>query len=369
MVADPSSSYVTTNAAGSFNVFSTGFVQGMALDNPSSRQYLRAGVLAPTETLPMWGGVAISAAIIPGGKTTPPLPNGQLGAQIIRATTVTTAATGQVTGFSVSDQNYASTNSPASPVPLAYSGGQVNYYRFGSGARVPVKLDPNLVDLEGKVVTTQVSWDFVNQMLVPYTTATISSGTYPSATTVTAGTYTSATGATSLTTGAAHGLLPGDTFAISAMVGTGSIASLNGTWVATTGTTGSTLNFTAATGLTLTITSGALGSVGVTMTTSAAHGLLPGDTFEIGSPVGTGFSQLAGEQTATAGTTGTTLNFVAASGLSPITITSAAITTGGILPIQSIEEVSLSNNMTVVYNSTTGAATWNRNDAVAIIVL
>ena len=76
------------------------------------------------------------------------------------------------------------------------------------------------------------------------------------ATTISSGTYTTGTGAVSLTTAAAHGLSVGDTFTIASAAGTGSFAALNGTFIATTGTTGSTLNFAIAQGLTITITGG-----------------------------------------------------------------------------------------------------------------
>ena len=61
-----------------------------------------------------------------------------------------------------------------------------------------------------------------------------------------------------LTTAAPHGLLPGDTFAINTVAGTGAnIAVLNNTWVATTGTTGSTLAFSiGCSGLTITTLTG-----------------------------------------------------------------------------------------------------------------
>lgn len=74
------------------------------------------------------------------------------------------------------------------------------------------------------------------------------------ATTISSGTYTA--GAVALTTAAAHGLAPGDSFTIASAAGTGSFAALNGTFIATTGTTGSTLNFTIAAGLVMTITGG-----------------------------------------------------------------------------------------------------------------
>jgi len=356
--------YQTTNAPGSFNVSSGGLIQGTALDSPNARYNLAGGTLASTETIPMWGGVGISEAVpgVAGG------PQIALGGVITRATNVTANTAGQLTGFSVFDQNYAAVNNPSSPVPLIPSYGLVNFYRLGSGARVAVKCSPNLVNAEGSIITQKVSWDFVNQQLEPYASTTISSGTYATASTISSGTYTAATGAVSLTTNAAHGLLPGDTFTLSGMTGTGSYAGLNGSWVATTGTTGSTLNFTAPTNLTLTITGGNLGTVGVTLTTAAAHGLNPGDTFEISSATGTGsYANIDGEWTATAGTTGTTLNFVMTSGLT-MTITGGTIGSGGLLPVD-ILAVEIGNSMTVNYNSTTNTASWNRSDSCAVILI
>lgn len=368
MVTNPYASYNTTNAAGSFNTTSTGYVQGMALDNPAARQFLSAGVLANAETVPMWDGVAISE-YVSGAVGNPALPNKVLGPQIGRATTVTPSVAGSITGFSVSDQNYSAINSASNTVPLIYSGGQVNFYRLGSNQRIPVKMDPNLVDLEGNIITSQVSWDFANQQLVPYATATVTSGTQGTATTISSGTYTAASGAVSLTTNAAHGLVAGDTFTLASMTGTNAATYLNGTFVAGTGTTGSTLVFSVATGLVITITGGNLLNIGISMGTSAPHGLLPGDTFELSAFTGTGFSQLAGEWVAAVGTTGSTIRIVASSALTAITFTSATVATGGVLPNVRILEVQIGNCMTVNFNATTGVATWNRNDSVAIILI
>ncbi len=240
--------YQTTNASGSFNVQSSGYIQGMALDQPSVRNMLAGGVLAAAETSPMWGGVGVSE-VVPGASATP---NRSLGGIITRATTLTAAAAASLTGFSVFDQNYAGVNTPASPVPLIPSYGLVNFYRLGSGARIAVKCSPNLVNFEGDIITSQLSWDFEGQQLEPYVSTTISSGT-----------YTTGTGAVSLVTAAAHGLLPGDTFNIDTATGTGSYAAINGDHTATAGTTGTTLNFTVASGLTMTITGGNVASGGV----------------------------------------------------------------------------------------------------------
>ncbi len=69
---------------------------------------------------------------------------------------------------------------------------------------------------------------------------------------IASGTYNSGTGAVSLTIGDL-GLSPSSSFTIQGIQGTGAVSSLNGTWTATVGTSGTTLNFTGPTGLTLTI--------------------------------------------------------------------------------------------------------------------
>lgn len=162
---------VTTNALGSFNIQTSGYVQGTALDSPNARYNLAGGVLATTETLPMWGGVGISEAI-PGAGAVGTRPSDSLGGIITRATTLAAATTGQLTGFSVFDQDHAMINTPQSPVPQVGSGGSVHFYRIGSGARIAVACDPSLVSLEGNVVTQNVSWDFNNQVLQPYDAST-----------------------------------------------------------------------------------------------------------------------------------------------------------------------------------------------------
>lgn len=160
---------ITTNAAGSFNRDSVGLIQGTAYDSPNTRFDLAGGLLATTETLPMWGGVGIFELVpgVSGG------PSATLGSSIGRATSLTGSTA--LTGFSVFDQAYGMFNTPQSPVPLAGSSMSVNFYRLGSGARIAVACDPTLVNLQGAIITSQVSWDFNNQVLQPYdaSTATI----------------------------------------------------------------------------------------------------------------------------------------------------------------------------------------------------
>jgi hypothetical protein len=235
--------YKTTNASGSFNVQSDGLVQGTAMDDPSARYRLRGGVLLSTQTKPMWGGVGISETTNP---ITGQVANGATGGSIIRATNLTPYAAGTLTGFSVFDQNYSAINTPGSPVPL--SNYQVNLYPLGSLARIVVKIDPVLVDTENNVITQNVSWDFVNQLLVPYTgTLTVSSGT-----------YNNTTGEVVLTMSAPVAFDAGDAVVVSALTGTGAYASLDGTFTSTYAS-GSVVKYNAGAGLgASTITGGSL---------------------------------------------------------------------------------------------------------------
>jgi hypothetical protein len=47
----------------------------------------------------------------------------------------------------------------------------VNYYRLGSGARIPVQADPALVAADGSTIASAVCWDATNQWLTAYTGA------------------------------------------------------------------------------------------------------------------------------------------------------------------------------------------------------
>ena len=148
--------FAMTSAANSFAVDSEGFVQGDAQDDPVIRNLLRTGPLASTETLPMWGGVALFENISASGSAS-------IGNTVGRATTNTA-----VGAFSVFNQANAMVVTTSSDVPLAAPGGTISYYRLGSGARIPVQCDPALADLDGGAVSQQVSWDFTNQKLIAY---------------------------------------------------------------------------------------------------------------------------------------------------------------------------------------------------------
>lgn len=299
--------YLTSNALGSFQIDSSGYIQGTALDAPAVRYRLAGGILATTETLPMWGGVAISELVPTPGSVT--LPSQSLGTIVSRATVCPTGggwqnaaagASGQITGWSVFDQNYAATNSPQSPVPLVASGGPVHFYRLGSAARIAVNAAASLTSLENAGIWGPVSWDFVDQQLVPGVAAYSSES-------VSGVSWNSGTGAITYTVGSSPGLVAGNWVSFSGIVMTGAGSnnySVNGMFELITGTSTTTL-----------VVQGLIGSANN-----------PG-TYSSGGTLAAG---------------------------------------GGYLPVQ-VLDANFGNSMTVSYASSTGFATWNRSGNTVII--
>ena len=220
MVATNGFPSYTTSGQGLFNgASSTGLIQGHAFPDPSTRNWLRSAVVSQNETVPMWGGIGVYADVSPISSTGPKQPLGQ----VIGRATALTGSTGLV-GFTVFDQAYNMVNDPNNPVPTAGSGQSINYYPLGSRARIAVACDPSLISLRGGEINQQVSWDFTNQLLVPYLgTLTISSGT-----------YVSSTGVITLTMSASVTFSAGDSVILSSLTGTGAYASLDGTWTVLT---------------------------------------------------------------------------------------------------------------------------------------
>lgn len=154
---------LVTSAPGTFGVQSEGYIQGVALDDPAVRYSLAGGVLASTETYPMWGGVGIYE-YVPYPPVQTSYPQDNLGSIVGRA-----ATTAAIQGFSVFNQAHAWITAAGS-APTAGSGMGVNFHRLGSGARIVVAADPVLASLEGGAVntTTGFTWDCTAQVLQPY---------------------------------------------------------------------------------------------------------------------------------------------------------------------------------------------------------
>jgi hypothetical protein len=298
----PFNAFVTTNAVGSFNVTSSGLIVGTAYNDPAVRYQLVGGVLATTETLPMPGGVGINTAI-PNSAYSATAVNGTLGPLITRALNLTQYNANALTGFSVFDQAHAMINSPQSPVPLSASGGFVNYYELGSRARIAVQCSAALTSLVGGTTAPEVSWDFVNQMLVPYTPG------YSAMTITTPGSVWSATNGGQIVFTSSGGapstyIAVGDNIIVSGIVcSPTSPNGYNGTWVVTAVTS-------------------------TTVTVAAS-----GTSAQFGS-------------WASAGTV------------------NAAV--GGALPVV-VKDIDIGNSMVPVYSSATGFWTWSRNGNAAVI--
>lgn len=156
---------VTTNANGLFNINSTGYTQGDALDDPAVKFALAGGVLSAAATLPLWGGVPI-VEDIPTAQSGYYSGDTQPGTDTLGGTVlIATASTAAPTGISVYNQAFNGITTPQSTAPLYSPGMSVNFYRFGSGARIPLPCDSTITALAGSSITETVYWDTTNYRL------------------------------------------------------------------------------------------------------------------------------------------------------------------------------------------------------------
>lgn len=216
----------TTNGLGTFYVQSEGLMQGSVYDDPAVRFYLATGYLASTETLPMWGGVAITENIT---SITPPA----IGNSIARATAVA-----NITGFSCYNQANAFIVTDSANAPSASAGMTIPYFRLGSGARLAVAADPSLVSLETGAVNQNVSWDFNNQRLMPYNAATATVNVTSLTASYASGVWTFAVVAAAPTVVGAVG----DTINLSGVTGTGA-SLINGNQTVSSFTSNTSFSF------------------------------------------------------------------------------------------------------------------------------
>jgi hypothetical protein len=124
-----------------------------------------------------------------------------------------------------------------------------------------------VASLFGSPIGVAVSWDFVNQLLVPFIAAAL---------TISSGTYNNTTGVITLTMSAPITFGPGDAVVISALTGTGAFASLNGTYTAIAPTSGSTVTLAGTAGVGASTITGGAASLG-----SGANSTLPVKVLEV----------------------------------------------------------------------------------------
>lgn len=151
---------LTTNAVGLFNVNSQGYTQGDAQDDPAVKFYLAGGVYSSAATSPLWGGLPIQ-------ESNSNLQQGvfsqyQPGTNTLGSTITLATGSAAPTGISVFNQAYAGITTPQSTAPLFTPGMSINFYRFGSGARIPLVLDPSSLTIEGELISTTVYFDYTN---------------------------------------------------------------------------------------------------------------------------------------------------------------------------------------------------------------
>lgn len=138
-----------TNFGDSFSVQSDGYVQGVALDDPAVRYQLEQGVLDAAAAQPIWGGFGVLL-------NTASAAADALGADVKLATTAA------ISGFSVFNQAGGMINWPQSRVPTAQPGQSVNFYRFGTRARIPLQTTAVIAAaLQAAGIAPQLYWDTV----------------------------------------------------------------------------------------------------------------------------------------------------------------------------------------------------------------
>jgi hypothetical protein len=193
--------FVITNIPDGFSVQSQGFWQGDVQADPAQRFQLAAGVVAANEVLPMWGGIAVyeqtpaTSAAVSGVAPT-----------IGRALSAPT-----ISGFSTFQGSFSAPTTPQSTVPLQGTGGGFNFVRLGSLSRVVVACSSAVLTLAGSNNPQNLSWDPVNQILVPFSALT----------TPVAITSITWAGGVATVTATAHGLVTGNFATISGAIPVG----------------------------------------------------------------------------------------------------------------------------------------------------
>jgi len=159
---------VQSNFAGSFFSKSDGYTQGDALDDPAVRYFLRRGIVSPSATQVMWGGLLVTATLPTAGYgvgSTNPQPD--LGFILTPATSIAAGNAAGYLGVTVLNQSTAMFQSAQSRVPSAPASGNINWYPVGSNARIPLQItSAAFTAWSGGVIDPQtIYWDYTNLVL------------------------------------------------------------------------------------------------------------------------------------------------------------------------------------------------------------
>lgn len=152
----------TTFASGTFNDSTIGYVAGSLYPNASARNTIRTGFIASSVTGLMYGGVGVTV-------TTQGAASPMLGPTLTIATAIANLG-----GFLVWDQSAAPVQTPQSTVPLASPGMSFSFVEFGLGNCIALPMSAaNAANLLGVSNITQLTWDYTNQVLLPYSSGQI----------------------------------------------------------------------------------------------------------------------------------------------------------------------------------------------------
>lgn len=144
-----------TNFSGSFFSSSTGYVQGVLLDDPVTRFKLNQGMWGSNSVV--YGGMGVTISTC-----TP-------ATEAAEYNSVLTVATSEsnLNGFTVFNQATALVQTTSSTVPTGGQYMSMNYVELDSGARIAVAASSTVAAaLEGQAQNTAVYWDYTNQVLL-----------------------------------------------------------------------------------------------------------------------------------------------------------------------------------------------------------
>jgi hypothetical protein len=139
---------LTTSPSNTFLQNTEGYVQGNYFDDPSTKNWLTSGVIASSVTQPVWGGLVVTEEVAT-------VNSNAMGNSLVIA-----SSQANTTGMTVFNQANNMLLIPGNNVQQAVAGMTINYFRFGSNARIAVSCLASLVaSLEGGAINQALYWD------------------------------------------------------------------------------------------------------------------------------------------------------------------------------------------------------------------
>lgn len=152
---------LTQSPQNSFLIESQGYVQGVYLDDPTTKNWLESGVISSANVQPLWGGLPIDLNV-------PSINVSRLGLSIVLATAIA-----GISGFTVFNQAYNGIITPGSNVPQYSSGMNIAFFKLGTNARIAVPISAALaIAVEGGSINQSVTWNFSTNQLDTYVSGT-----------------------------------------------------------------------------------------------------------------------------------------------------------------------------------------------------